>query len=163
MNFLQNTENIFFVFLLSLLMAVNQFEASQTLFVAIVANYSLFPLLFKPDLLIIKLSLYLLYTAAVVYGVYVLQSSKNQRFILPWYELTYAVGLVGLFFYEISLQYLLNLDTKLPFLPLLLTSVYCSIGITYFWLKYYIKFVMATSNLENVTQNTNAKKKRKKI
>lgn len=128
--------------LFSLLITTNDNEAKQTLFLSIVANFSLFPLLFTTNLLVIKTSLFLLYTAIGISGIQALKLSKTHRFILSWHELLYTIGLVGVFMYEICLQYLLKLDKKLPFLPLLLMSIYCSIGITYFWLNYYFNFLL---------------------
>lgn len=158
--------SLFFIVFLnfnSLLMAVNHYEASQIIFLSIVANYSLFPLLFTSELLIIKLSLYLFYTATIWYAVRVIQSNKENR-ILSWHEVIYALGLIGIFSYEVCFQYVLGLDQKLPFLPLLLTSVYCSIGITYFWLKYYIRFVFTSQQPAEMktVPNTNLKRKKKK-
>lgn len=57
------------------------------------------------------------------------------------YEKFYLLGLLVPFAYEIGLQYLFRLDKRLPFLPLLLTSVYCSIGIMYFWLRFYLNYL----------------------
>lgn len=132
--------------LFSLLATIDKFEASALLLLTIVANYSLFPLLFPQNLLWIKTSLYLVYLAVIVYSVHNLYRLKSWRDYFVAHELLYAIGLLGLFIYEHILQFALKLDQRLPFLPLLLTSVYCSIGITYFWLKYYLRFLLATES-----------------
>lgn len=147
--------------LFSLLATIERFEASQLLLLSIVANYSLFPLLFPHNLLWIKTSLHLLYLAVIVYAVHNLYRLKSWRDYLMAHELLYAMGFLGLFTYEQCLQFVFKLDQRLPFLPLLLTSVYCSIGITYFWLKYYLRFLLASeSNASSISKNT-AKKNNK--
>lgn len=149
----------------SLLAAIDKYEASQLLLLTIIANYSLFPLLFPHNLLWIKTGLYLLYLAIVVYSAHTLHRLKSWRDYLMAHELIYAFGFVGLFLFEQVLQFALKLDQRLPFLPLLLTSIYCSIGITYFWLKYYLRFLLA--NHANATaisaKTTNAPKKNVKL
>lgn len=134
-------------------MAASESEAKYTLFLSIVSHFSLLPLLFKPNLAIIKISLLLTYILIHLNGVrYLWPSSIHRKHILPLHELFYSFGLIGLLFYEFILQYVINLDEKLPFLPLLLTSVYCSVGIMYFWLIYYAEFLF----------NDNIKQKLKK-
>jgi alpha-1,3-glucosyltransferase len=52
-------------------------------------------------------------------------------------ETLYVLGFIGLqLFYSVGAQ-VLGLERKLPFLPLLLTSVYCAVGVIYSWLKFY--------------------------
>lgn len=141
-----NLINLFWFFFLisfSILMATGESEANHTLFVSIVAHFSLFPLLFKPNLALIKISLLLTYILVQFNGIRHLWPSIRRKHILPMHELLYSFGLIALLFYEFGLQYALNLDKRLPFLPLLLTSVYCSIGIMYFWLKYYAEFLFS--------------------
>lgn len=85
------------------------------------------------------------------------------------HELLYATGFIGLFLFENFLQFAFKLDQRFPFLPLLLTSVYCSVGITYFWIKYYIRFLLETEPNANATskkttqtaKRTNKTKKQK--
>lgn len=127
-------------------MAVSESEAKHTLFLSIVSHFSLFPLLFKPNLALIKISLLLTYILIHFNGIGRLWPSMQRKNVLPLHELIYSVGLIALLFYEFILQYALNFDKKLPFLPLLLTSVYCSIGFMYFWLKYYAEFLVNHSS-----------------
>lgn len=122
-------------------MATSESEAKYTLFLSIVSHFSLFPLLFKPNLALIKISLLLTYILIQCNGIRHLWPSMHRKHMLPLHELIYDLGLIALLFYEFILQYALNLDKRFPFLPLMLTSVYCSIGIMYFWLKYYAEFL----------------------
>lgn len=123
----------------------------QLLLLTIVANYSLFPLLFPQNLLWIKTSLYLVYLAVVAYSAQTLYRTKLWREYLMVHELLYATGFIGLFLFENFLQFAFKLDQRFPFLPLLLTSVYCSVGITYFWIKYYVRFLLDTEPNANAT------------
>lgn len=123
-------------------------------FLSIVSYFSLFPLLFKSNLAVIKMSLLLTHILIISNGRWSI--SVNHKRIVPIHELLYIIGLIGLLLYEFCLQYLLKLDKRLPFFPLLLTSVYCSIGIIYFWLKYYVAFLLGPS-----TSNKNTKKYQK--
>lgn len=133
-------------------MATSESEAKHTFFLSIVSHFSLFPLLFKPNLALIKISLLLTYILIHFNGIRHLWPSMHRKHILPMHELLYSFGFIALLFYEFILQYVLNFDEKLPFLPLLLTSVYCSIGIMYFWLKYYAEFLF------NENSNTKVRK-----
>lgn len=133
-------------------MAVSDNEAKYTWFLSIVSHFSLFPLLFKSNLAVIKIGLLATHTLIVTNSVKSLWPSVSRK-IVPIHELLYTVGLVGILFYEFFIQYALNLDKRLPFLPLLLTSVYCSIGIIYFWLKYYAEFLFRTNSTKKVRKD----------
>lgn len=103
-------------------------------FLSVVGHYSLFPLLFKPNLTVIKLSMYLVYIALAYYYL------KIQR-KFPFLEKMYLIGLGVLFIYEHLIYHVLEMHKNLPFLPLMLTSVYCAVGITYFWLIFYYDYL----------------------
>ncbi|XP_055298982.1 probable dolichyl pyrophosphate Glc1Man9GlcNAc2 alpha-1,3-glucosyltransferase [Sitodiplosis mosellana] len=137
---------------LSILMAVSDDEAKNIWFLSIVSHFSLFPLLFKSNLVVIKIGLLVTHTLIITNSLRSLWPSVSRK-IVPIHELLYSVGLFGILFYEFCIQYLLNLDKRLPFLPLLLTSVYCSIGIIYFWLKYYAKFLFKISSSKKVRKD----------
>lgn len=109
------------------------------MFLTAIANYSLFPLIFTKELMLIKCCLYIINIAVLGLG-YRKQSPAEPSVIL-FLEKCYCFGLIVPFAYEMFFQYLLGLDRKLPFLPLLFTSVYCSVGIIYFWTKLYANFL----------------------
>lgn len=146
----------------SLLATIDKFEARQLLLLTIVANYSLFPLLFPHNLLWIKAGLYLVYLGVIVYATHNLYRMKSPRDYLLTHELLYSGGFIGLFLFENCLQFTLQLDQRFPFLPLLLTSVYCSVGITYFWLKYYLRFLLASEANGGASEKTKNKAKKNK-
>lgn len=64
-------------------------------------------------------------------------------------ETVYILGLVPLFVYEHVLHQLL-LGQSLPFLPLLLTSVYCAVGMTYCWVIFYWHFLFSGNHKRKV-------------
>lgn len=134
----------------SILMAIDNSEAQYTWFLSIVSHFSLLPLLFKSNLILIKISLLLTHTLILTNGFRSIWPSVIRKPIVPIYELLYTFGLTGLLLYEFVIQFSLNLDKRLPFLPLLLTSVYCSIGIIYFWLKYYGTFLFNENSSKKI-------------
>lgn len=98
---------------------------------------------FSNYLLIFQVSVLLLHAT---YTTYILQchwlEGKSNSLVprIPlcnMAETLYLLGLIPVFLYQQVGHRLLGLDGKLPFLPLLLISVYCSVGTIYLWLKYY--------------------------
>lgn len=112
-------------------------EARASLFLTIFGLYSLTPLLFTSELILVKLSLFALY---VGFNFFAFRELFNTQ-VLKAHEVLYSVGILALPLYEFVIQYALKLDQKLPFMPLMLTSVYCSIGMVYFWLKFYVEYL----------------------
>lgn len=121
----------------SLLSMASKDGASTTCFLSFVGSYSLFPLLFNPELTAVKL--FFVMSFAVLF--YIASATSNIPVDLKWYEYIYLCGFGFVFCYEQHIQYMFGLDKKLPFLPLLIVSVYCSIGVIYFWLRYYYSFL----------------------
>lgn len=119
-------------------------EARSSLFLSIFGLYSLTPLLFTNELILVKLSLYCLYMA---FNVFAFREIFNSQ-VLKIHERIYSFGIIILPLYEFILQYALKLDQKLPFIPLMLTSVYCSVGMIYFWIKFYIEFLFEKDGMK---------------
>lgn len=69
---------------------------------------------------------------------------------MPHLESLYLLGLLPLELYCSIVHSSLGLTEKLPFLPLLLTSVYCALGVTYSWLKFY--WIMLSDKLKHVKE-----------
>lgn len=103
--------------------------------------YSLFPLLFTSEL---KLPQLFLYISHITFGLYIFKIN-NIKVNYSIYHKIYLAGLSMLFVYENIIQYVLGMDSKLPFLPLMLTSVYCSFGIIFSWLNFYYNFMKIKS------------------
>lgn len=102
------------------------------LLLSVTSNFSLLPLLFTADLLLLKLSFLLLNFLLTAY---------NVKQPLHTFECIYLLGFMGVFSYESIWQYAFRLDKRLPFLPLLLCSCYCSLGIIYFWISSYVIYM----------------------
>ncbi|XP_069134127.1 dolichyl pyrophosphate Glc1Man9GlcNAc2 alpha-1,3-glucosyltransferase-like [Argopecten irradians] len=122
---------------MSLLVIEKKKDAQLFLILSTVGHYSLFPLLFTPAESVIKVALVLIFTLYAF-------TSLGNVYRFPWtiplpllskLESVYVLGIVPLELFN-SLGHPL-LFRRLPFLPLMLTSVYCAIGVTYCWLKFY--------------------------
>jgi alpha-1,3-glucosyltransferase len=113
-------------------------EAGSALFVTIFGSYSLLPLLFTPELVLVKLSLF---TTYIGFNIIAFKTLYDDVKILKFHEKFYLYFIVLLPLYEHLIQYPLELHVKMPFMPLMLTSVYCAIGMSYFWIKFYIEFM----------------------
>ncbi|XP_019385971.1 PREDICTED: probable dolichyl pyrophosphate Glc1Man9GlcNAc2 alpha-1,3-glucosyltransferase [Crocodylus porosus] len=130
---------------LSLLSVQRAKYASLYLILTTTGHFSLFPLLFTAPELPIKILLMLLFT---VYSFSSLRTlfRKNGP-LLNWLEILYLTALVPL---EIFCEIVFPLSPwklKLPFIPLLLSSVYCALGITYAWLKLYVSVLTESATV----------------
>ncbi|NXO05379.1 ALG8 glucosyltransferase, partial [Rhinopomastus cyanomelas] len=130
---------------LSLLSVQRAKDAGIYLVLTTTGHFSLFPLLFTPAELPIKILLMLLFT---VYSFSSLKSLfRREKPLLNWLETVYLVQLVPLeVFCEVVFP-LMPWQQHFPFVPLLLTSVYCALGITYAWLKLYVSVLTERSSL----------------
>ncbi|ETE58609.1 putative dolichyl pyrophosphate Glc1Man9GlcNAc2 alpha-1,3-glucosyltransferase [Ophiophagus hannah] len=120
---------------LSLLSVERSRDAGNYLILSTTGHFSLFPLLFTTPELPIKILLMLLFS---VYSFSSLKALFRNEPLLHWLEAVYLIGLIPI---EIVCEIVFPFTSwaqKLPFLPLLLTSVYCAFGIIYAWLKLYI-------------------------
>ncbi|XP_026748267.2 probable dolichyl pyrophosphate Glc1Man9GlcNAc2 alpha-1,3-glucosyltransferase isoform X2 [Galleria mellonella] len=145
---------------LSFMSVLGDEDGKLFLIISTVGHYSLFPLLYPKNLLAIKIFMLLTHTAIGFGNIPSLyevpqksKSSKRRRAfmrlpMLSHIESLYIYGLLILCIYENVLHAAFGLDRTLPFLPLMLTSVYCSIGVFYFWIRYYYYFL--TFNLSKL-------------
>lgn len=144
---------------LSFLSVLGDVDGRLFILLSTVGHYSLFPLLYPKNLLSIKIFL-LLTHVAIVFGnvpaLYTVETKatkkRRRRFMrLPMigpFESIYIYGLILLCVYENMLHVAWGLDKTLPFLPLMMTSTYCALGVFYFWIKYYHYFL--TFNVSKV-------------
>ncbi|XP_075402461.1 dolichyl pyrophosphate Glc1Man9GlcNAc2 alpha-1,3-glucosyltransferase isoform X4 [Tenrec ecaudatus] len=111
-------------------------DASIFLILSTTGHYSLFPLLFTAPELPIKILLMLLFT---VYSISSLKMLfRNEKPLFNWMEKVYLLGLGPL---EICCELIFPLTSwqpRYPFTPLLLTSVYCAVGIAYAWFRLHV-------------------------
>nr|XP_053600319.1 probable dolichyl pyrophosphate Glc1Man9GlcNAc2 alpha-1,3-glucosyltransferase isoform X2 [Plodia interpunctella] len=144
---------------LSFLAVLGDVDGKMFLIISTVGHYSLFPLLYPKNLLPIKIFMLLTHMAIgfgnipTLYEVAKTKGGKKRRAfmrlpMLGQIESLYIYGLLAVCIYETVLHEAWGLSKSLPFLPLMLTSVYCSLGVIYFWINYYYYFL--TFNLSKV-------------
>lgn len=108
-------------------------DARAFLFLSIVSTYSLFPLLFEAQEYPIKVTILVVYALVMWLAFSALFESKGKPLVSPL-EKVYLGGLLVVEIYGQCLHPFL-FGSALPFLPLMLTSVYCAVGMVYFWLS----------------------------
>ncbi|XP_011554360.3 probable dolichyl pyrophosphate Glc1Man9GlcNAc2 alpha-1,3-glucosyltransferase [Plutella xylostella] len=136
---------------LSFLSVLGEDDGRMFLILSTVGHYSLFPLLYPTNLLGIKVMMLLTHCAVAfgnlpsLYEKYPKQKKKDRiPILLPmlsFFETMYIYGFFVLFMYENVVHPAWGLHKTLPFLPLMLTSVYCWVGVFYFWISYYYYFL----------------------
>ncbi|KAM6911413.1 dolichyl pyrophosphate Glc1Man9GlcNAc2 alpha-1,3-glucosyltransferase isoform 2-T2 [Lycodopsis pacificus] len=122
---------------LSILAVESREDAGIYLLLTTTAHYSLFPLLFSPAELPIKVFLMLMFT---IYSFTALRKLHSARLLRPL-ESVYLMGLVAV---AIACEVVFPLSPwqhQLPFLPLLATSVYCSAGVCHCFLRLYVSLL----------------------
>ncbi|XP_028656147.1 probable dolichyl pyrophosphate Glc1Man9GlcNAc2 alpha-1,3-glucosyltransferase [Erpetoichthys calabaricus] len=129
---------------LSLLSVKSHTDAGLFIILSTTGHFSLFPLLFTAPELPLKILLMLLFT---IFSVTSLQRLfRKDGKLLNTLEATYLTGLIPLeVFCEIIFP-LTPLKAAFPFLPLLLTSVYCALGVTYSFIKLYVSMINYTED-----------------
>ncbi|KAG7282719.1 hypothetical protein CRUP_017645 [Coryphaenoides rupestris] len=124
---------------LSILAVESREDAGIFLVLATTGHYSLFPLLFTPAEFPIKVVLMLLFT---LYSFSALRTLfSGERSLLHPLEALYLLGLVTV---EILCEVVFPLSPwqrTLPFAPLLVTSVYCALGVSYSFVRLYISLL----------------------
>ncbi|KAM8976757.1 dolichyl pyrophosphate Glc1Man9GlcNAc2 alpha-1,3-glucosyltransferase [Pelodytes ibericus] len=132
---------------LSILAVISAKDAGIYLLLATTGHYSLFPLLFTAQELPIKVLLMLIFT--VFSGTFLKALFRKEGPLLSWLETLYLYGLVPLEVFCEVVYPLSPWEQRLPFIPLLLTSVYCAVGVGYAWIRLYIsQFTESTPNIK---------------
>eukprot|EP00741_Cyanophora_paradoxa_P004287 tig00000792_g4161.t1 len=103
-------------------------EARLFTFLSAVGHYSLFPLLYRPTEYPLKLVIYIVYTACT-YWVLRAPPSDPSPARVSRAEALYLVGMACVEGYAVVGHGALFGAARLPFLPLMLTSVYCAAGV----------------------------------
>ncbi|KAM9348431.1 dolichyl pyrophosphate Glc1Man9GlcNAc2 alpha-1,3-glucosyltransferase [Symphorus nematophorus] len=124
---------------LSILAVESREDAGIFLLLTTTGHYSLFPLIYTPAEFPIKVVLMLMF---VVYSFTALRKlHSGQGSLLHPLEVVYLLGLVVV---AIACEIVFPLSPwqqKLPFLPLLATSVYCAVGVSYSFLRLYVSLL----------------------
>jgi len=127
------------------LLALDTFEDKRLFFLlATTGHFSLFPLIFTPAEAPIKILLFTLFTGTSFHFLNqnILPSSSSNQPLLDFKETIYILGMILIQIYVGIGHWALGLDHKLPFLPLLIMSCYCTIGILYVWIRFYHHTIM---------------------
>ncbi|KAL7853883.1 hypothetical protein AOLI_G00207270 [Acnodon oligacanthus] len=126
---------------LSFLAVESKEDARTFLILSTTGHFSLFPLLFTAQELPIKILLMLLFTIFSFTSLKKLFSKYGQ--LVNSVEAAYLLGLVPL---ELICEFIYPLTSwqhKLPFIPLLLTSIYCALGVLYSFIRLYLSVLTA--------------------
>ena len=78
--------------------------------------------------------------------------------IVESYEAWYLYGLVFLEFYCSAIHPFTVLAVKLPFLPLMLTSVYCAVGVIWAWIVFYMDTLKTSPIVNTLVEGTTRRK-----
>uniref|UniRef100_A0A8C1MHJ2 Alpha-1,3-glucosyltransferase n=1 Tax=Cyprinus carpio TaxID=7962 RepID=A0A8C1MHJ2_CYPCA len=133
---------------LSLLAVESREDARIFLILSITGHYSLFPLLFTTQELPIKILLLLLFTIFSLTSLKTLFRSGGA--LLNPLEATYLLGLIPL---ELICEFVYPLTVwqkTFPFLPLMLTSIYCALGVTYAFIRLYISLLTCSDSTKKI-------------
>lgn len=131
---------------LGLLCLQEKAEAKIFIILSITGHFSLFPLLFTLHETPIKVCVLLFHA---LFCCWVLRQHWQEQKLFPLCsgrEVLYLLGLIPIFLYQEVGHWLLGLSEKLPFLPLMIISVYCAVGVTYCWIYYYRVFLTQGRN-----------------
>jgi len=128
------------------LLALDTFEDKKLFFLlSATGHFSLFPLIFTPAEAPIKVLAYVAFTFASYHFLNAdiipassSSSSTGERSFLNGAEKMYLAGFLLVQAYVGIGHGLLGLHETLPFLPLMIMSCYCAVGVLYVWIKFYI-------------------------
>ncbi|XP_065142990.1 dolichyl pyrophosphate Glc1Man9GlcNAc2 alpha-1,3-glucosyltransferase isoform X2 [Paramisgurnus dabryanus] len=127
----------------ALLAVESREDARIFLILSTTGHYSLFPLLFTTQELPIKIFLMLLFT---IFSFTSLKKLfRKGGALVSTLEAVYLLGLIPL---ELICEFVYPLTVwqkSFPFLPLMLTSVYCALGVTYAFIRLYISLLTCSN------------------
>lgn len=124
---------------MSLLAVQSRRDAKIFLLMSTVGCYSLFPLIYTQAETVVKISLLLFSALFSFASLSKVHCCQRKKFCLPFlgiWETMYIFGLVALEVYCSILHQAVGLSKSLPFLPLMITSSYCAIGVFYSWIQF---------------------------
>lgn len=124
-----------------LLAVSSQEDCRLFMLLSITGHVSLFPLLFTPFENVLKIVVVLTYSLASYSFLSALHYDPKSKGTLlkfrSWERFfLYGLGFVALF--ESCIHSMVDPSGRLPFLPLMIMSVYCAVGIIYVWFSFVI-------------------------
>ncbi|XP_068120906.1 dolichyl pyrophosphate Glc1Man9GlcNAc2 alpha-1,3-glucosyltransferase [Hyperolius riggenbachi] len=122
---------------LSILAVLNAKDAGIFLVLTTAGHFSLFPLIFTAQEIPLKIMLMITFTTFTISSLRAL-FRREGWLLLNWMEWLYLCSLTQIVLLcELVYPYT-SWHQTLPFLPLLLISFFCSMGVAYSWLRLYI-------------------------
>lgn len=124
-----------------LLAVSSQEDCRLFMLLSITGHVSLFPLLFTPFENVLKVVVVLTYSLASYSFLSALHyDPKSKATLLKFrsWERFFLYGLAAVALFESCIYSMVDPSGRLPFLPLMIMSVYCAIGIIYVWLLFVI-------------------------
>ena len=116
---------------MTILASINKEDARYFLIISTVGHVSLLPLLFTKLEIASKLLLHLCYTLLLAKT---LQSHSSSN---SWLKLLYLILSIPVIIFGEFVKI-----ASLPFLPLLVYSIYCAVGVIYTYVRVYINYIM---------------------
>ena len=142
------------------LVLVNKSDAINFLVLSLTGTYSLFPLIYESAESVTKVLITLAFLSYAFPAITSLYSDGGQRTVieqdtqivnrvksklktyfklLDLYQMIYLAGFILLHIYcSLIHTHVLGLNQQLPFIPLMFTSVYCSLGVIYSFIQFYM-------------------------
>ena len=144
------------------LIATDSKQNARRLLSLSAAGYAaLFPLLYEPQETVLKCALLVAYCAGGYAGLTACLGGGDLGY--GWFESAYLAGLVLLKLF-VSVVHPAVIAPRLPFLPLMATSVYCGAGLVGLWLADLADDFMGTnsnggSGRDSISSNSNSRNK----
>eukprot|EP00043_Microstomoeca_roanoka_P014744 m.146834 g.146834 ORF g.146834 m.146834 type:complete len:234 (-) comp16096_c1_seq1:1127-1828(-) len=129
---------------LSVIAFTHQRLARAHIVLQVAGGYALLPLIFTQNEALLKTTLFVASIMLVIYLHTFYTANKQVRFPLTIVERLYCLGFVPLHAF-VSLHTFL-LGDRLPFLPLMMISVYCAIGVVHTFILVYAHFLGQEDN-----------------
>lgn len=156
-----------------LFVANYEYERRMFVFLTTIANFSLFPLLFRDEETLVKVALHCFYITCSVYCQNIVESncykSKPKVFttnrkgkalqhsntakevkvfnlpLVKTLENVYLAGSIAIFIFPYLMEFVMDKTQlkKYTFLPLLNYSIYCALGNIYLFSKYYVEYILS--------------------
>ena len=124
---------------LTLLATNSRHTARLFIRICIFGLFGILPLLFRTEELILKVTLYITWMCGAIYGLERIHnddSGGTQRTVLSKVDiLSFAILACVLIFMEIIHPILFMPSGRLEFLPLMVTSTVCAVGLLWCWME----------------------------
>lgn len=132
---------------LSYISTRNKDFASLYFMISLVSGYSLFPLIFRTQEYMVKVLLLILFT---FYNFLSLKFQFKNDFKLNTLDKLCLTGIIILETYNSLIHHSLSIGSKLPYLPLMMTSLFCATFIIFCWARFlFLVLIKQTKKSKN--------------